>query len=110
MEAVCMGDAKVNIRAREQDSGLSVEVQVACLIDQATDPNILGRTYQGWEPWVWSLPRRWMAGTVKSWVPGCCRFCYVTVSFYVADPRDSLEVSQKSLPGECVLESSKALP
>ncbi|XP_015748747.1 PREDICTED: DNA-dependent protein kinase catalytic subunit-like [Acropora digitifera] len=52
MEAVCLGDAKANIRAREPESGLSVESQVACLIDHATDPNILGRTYAGWEPWM----------------------------------------------------------
>ena len=30
----------------------SVEEQVACLVDHATDPNILGRTWAGWEPWV----------------------------------------------------------
>ena len=30
----------------------NVEEQVDCLIDHATDPNILGRTYVGWEPWV----------------------------------------------------------
>ncbi|XP_068717854.1 DNA-dependent protein kinase catalytic subunit-like isoform X1 [Montipora capricornis] len=52
MEAVCLGDEAVNIRAREPESGLSVESQVACLIDQAMDPNILGRTYDGWEPWM----------------------------------------------------------
>ena len=52
MEAVCLGDEAVNIRAREPESGLSVESQVACLIDQAMDPNILGRTYTGWEPWM----------------------------------------------------------
>lgn len=52
MEAVCIGDKSVNIRAREPENGLSVETQVDCLIDQATDANILGRTYQGWDPWV----------------------------------------------------------
>ena len=30
----------------------SVKEQVDCLVDQATDPNILGRTYGGWAPWV----------------------------------------------------------
>jgi DNA-dependent protein kinase catalytic subunit len=30
----------------------SIEEQVDCLIDHATDPNILGRTWAGWEPWV----------------------------------------------------------
>ena len=52
MENVCLGDAKTNIRAQEAESGLSVESQVACLIDHAIDPNILGRTYDGWEPWM----------------------------------------------------------
>lgn len=52
MEAVCLGDAEANIRAREPESGLSVESQVACLIDHAMDPNILGRTYVGWDPWM----------------------------------------------------------
>lgn len=52
MEDVCLGDAKTNIRAQEPESGLSVESQVACLIDHAIDPNILGRTYDGWEPWM----------------------------------------------------------
>ncbi|XP_067044034.1 DNA-dependent protein kinase catalytic subunit-like isoform X2 [Acropora muricata] len=52
MENVCLGDAKTNIRAQEPESGLSVESQVACLIDHAIDPNILGRTYDGWEPWM----------------------------------------------------------
>ncbi|XP_022778667.1 DNA-dependent protein kinase catalytic subunit-like isoform X5 [Stylophora pistillata] len=52
MESVCLGDRNANVRAREPESGLSVESQVSCLIDQATDANILGRTWQGWEPWV----------------------------------------------------------
>ena len=52
MEAVCLGDSSVNIRAREPNNGLSVESQVSCLMDLAMDPNILGRTYEGWEPWM----------------------------------------------------------
>uniref|UniRef100_A0A8C6A8F9 DNA-dependent protein kinase catalytic subunit n=1 Tax=Marmota marmota marmota TaxID=9994 RepID=A0A8C6A8F9_MARMA len=50
--AVARGSKDHNIRAREPDSGLSEETQVKCLIDQATDPNILGRTWEGWEPWM----------------------------------------------------------
>ncbi|PIK41530.1 putative DNA-dependent protein kinase catalytic subunit [Apostichopus japonicus] len=52
--AVVRGDHRVNIRAQvaREPSGLSVEDQVACLIEQATDPNILGRTYQGWQPFI----------------------------------------------------------
>lgn len=52
MESVCLGDRAVNVRAREPESGLSVESEVACLMDHAMDPNVLGRTYQGWEPWM----------------------------------------------------------
>ncbi|XP_058420517.1 DNA-dependent protein kinase catalytic subunit isoform X2 [Diceros bicornis minor] len=50
--AVARGSKDHNIRARELESGLSEEAQVKCLIDQATDPNILGRTWIGWEPWM----------------------------------------------------------
>lgn len=50
--AVARGSKDHNIRAREPEGGLSEETQVKCLIDQATDPNILGRTWEGWEPWM----------------------------------------------------------
>ncbi|XP_048384539.2 DNA-dependent protein kinase catalytic subunit [Stegostoma tigrinum] len=50
--AVATGDKDHNVRARESEEGLSVECQVDCLIDQATDPNILGRVYMGWEAWM----------------------------------------------------------
>ncbi|XP_067836012.1 DNA-dependent protein kinase catalytic subunit isoform X2 [Heptranchias perlo] len=50
--AVAMGDKDHNVRAREPEEGLSVERQVDCLIDQATDPNILGRVWAGWEAWM----------------------------------------------------------
>ncbi|XP_060058172.1 DNA-dependent protein kinase catalytic subunit [Erinaceus europaeus] len=50
--AVARGSKDHNIRAQEPESGLSEEAQVKCLIDQATDPNILGRTWEGWEPWM----------------------------------------------------------
>lgn len=50
--AVSRGSKDHNIRAQEPESGLSEETQVKCLIDQATDPNILGRTWTGWEPWM----------------------------------------------------------
>ncbi|XP_056377813.1 DNA-dependent protein kinase catalytic subunit isoform X2 [Hyla sarda] len=48
---VAKGD-KDNIRAKMPDDGLSEEIQVKCLIAQATDPNILGRVWKGWEPWI----------------------------------------------------------
>ncbi|XP_027269233.1 DNA-dependent protein kinase catalytic subunit isoform X1 [Cricetulus griseus] len=50
--AVARGHKNHNIRAQEPESGLSEETQVKCLVDQATDPNILGRTWEGWEPWM----------------------------------------------------------
>ncbi|XP_058131499.1 DNA-dependent protein kinase catalytic subunit [Dasypus novemcinctus] len=50
--AVARGSKEHNVRAQEPESGLSEEIQVKCLIDQATDPNILGRTWIGWEPWM----------------------------------------------------------
>ncbi|XP_077733127.1 DNA-dependent protein kinase catalytic subunit isoform X5 [Canis aureus] len=50
--AVARGSKDHNIRAQQPENGLSEEAQVKCLIDQATDPNILGRTWIGWEPWM----------------------------------------------------------
>ena len=63
LQQVAYGDAKYNIRSKYLETArkekgspalysLSPEEQVACLIDQATDANVLGRTWQGWEPWV----------------------------------------------------------
>jgi DNA-dependent protein kinase catalytic subunit len=52
VQALAAGDKSRNIRARLASEGLTVTEQVECLLDQATDPNILGRTFSGWEPWV----------------------------------------------------------
>ena len=60
MLGIAYGNPKRNIRARlleeadEEPSKyiLTTEQQVACLIDQATDPDILGKTFVGWEPYV----------------------------------------------------------
>uniref|UniRef100_A0A667XYC1 DNA-dependent protein kinase catalytic subunit n=1 Tax=Myripristis murdjan TaxID=586833 RepID=A0A667XYC1_9TELE len=52
MLAVALGTKEHNIRAKLPAEGLSVEKQVDCLLDQAMDPNLLGRVWQGWEPWV----------------------------------------------------------
>ncbi|XP_078611933.1 DNA-dependent protein kinase catalytic subunit-like isoform X3 [Branchiostoma floridae x Branchiostoma japonicum] len=49
---VAAGDGGKDVRAQKPAEGLSVEDQVACLIDQATDPNILGRTWQGWQSFM----------------------------------------------------------
>jgi DNA-dependent protein kinase catalytic subunit len=51
-EKVLMGDRSDNIRTKHPPSGLTTEQQVACLIDLATDPNVLGRFWVGWEPWM----------------------------------------------------------
>ncbi|XP_066538129.1 DNA-dependent protein kinase catalytic subunit [Hoplias malabaricus] len=52
MLAVARGSEENNIRARLGEKDLSVEEQVDCLIDQATDANLLGRVWIGWEPWI----------------------------------------------------------
>lgn len=52
MLGAARGTKEHNIRARLAEKGLSVDEQVDCLIDQATDANLLGRTYVGWEPWI----------------------------------------------------------
>lgn len=50
-EKVVLGDKTDNVRAVLPKTSLTIEQQVAALIDQATDPNLLGRVYTGWEPW-----------------------------------------------------------
>ena len=65
LRSIVEGDSQRDERARvktatERDGnvagascgGLSVEQQVVCLLDQATDPNILGRTWEGWKSFV----------------------------------------------------------
>ncbi|KAM7390735.1 hypothetical protein PAMA_008770 [Pampus argenteus] len=52
MQSVALGTAEHNIRARLPAADLTVEKQVDCLLDQAMDPNVLGRVWAGWEPWV----------------------------------------------------------
>ncbi|CAL8293471.1 unnamed protein product [Lota lota] len=52
MQRVVLGTEEHNVRARLPAQGLTVEQQVACLLDQATDPNLLGRVWGGWESWV----------------------------------------------------------
>ena len=59
---VAFGIPQHNIRKKHLDTAgdrgciseyvLQPEDQVACLIDQATDFNILGRTFRGWEPYL----------------------------------------------------------
>ncbi|CAG5107248.1 Similar to PRKDC: DNA-dependent protein kinase catalytic subunit (Gallus gallus) [Cotesia congregata] len=45
-------DDQSSMRMRIRDGNLTPEEQVKCLLDQATDLNILGRTYAGWSPWI----------------------------------------------------------
>ena len=52
MQSVALGIKEQNIRATLPATGLSVEKQVDCLLDQAMDPNVLGRVWSGWEPWI----------------------------------------------------------
>ncbi|KAJ9471128.1 DNA-dependent protein kinase catalytic subunit [Diplonema papillatum] len=49
-KAILKGRPGVNIRADAPATCTSTEQQVECLIDMATDPNILCRTYMGWAP------------------------------------------------------------
>ncbi|KAG4073019.1 hypothetical protein HA402_009438 [Bradysia odoriphaga] len=46
------GVGQANIRARLPEAGLTVEQQVQCLIDMATDPALLGITFSGFNPWI----------------------------------------------------------
>ncbi len=45
------GEKGKNIRAELPDDKLSVDQQVSCLVDLATDNYVLGSTYFGWDPW-----------------------------------------------------------
>ena len=44
--------AAISRRRELPATGLSVAEQVECILEQATDPAILGRTYPGWCPWL----------------------------------------------------------
>ena len=50
IEQVARGEPEHNLRARVGEKCASVQEQVRCLIDLATDPAVLGRTYGGWSP------------------------------------------------------------
>ncbi|KAG0609962.1 hypothetical protein M758_7G027900 [Ceratodon purpureus] len=52
LEGIVRGDRSRNPRARAGTVCQTVQEQVDCLLDQATDPNLLGRIYFGWQPWV----------------------------------------------------------
>lgn len=46
------GQQQHNIRARLAENDLTVEEQVHCLIDMATDPALLGILFYGFQPWI----------------------------------------------------------
>lgn len=46
------GHEQHNIRARLPADNLSVEEQIKCLLDMATDSAILGIAWRGYEPWI----------------------------------------------------------
>lgn len=52
LKEIAQGTEQFNIRRRLPSEGLTVENQVKCLLDQATDYNILGRTYDGYESFI----------------------------------------------------------
>jgi DNA-dependent protein kinase catalytic subunit len=53
LRQIVRGDPTRNARARVAgEVCASVQEQVDCLLDQATDHNLLGRIFVGWQPWV----------------------------------------------------------
>lgn len=52
LEAIVAGEAKHNVRARLGERCDTVAEQVECLVDLASDPNVLGRMYGGWASWI----------------------------------------------------------
>ncbi|XP_065679642.1 DNA-dependent protein kinase catalytic subunit isoform X1 [Hydra vulgaris] len=57
--SIVEGSSQHNIRKKLLDRTnnpekefLTVEEQIDCLVDQATDPNLLGRAWIGWFPWI----------------------------------------------------------
>ncbi|XP_015438081.1 PREDICTED: LOW QUALITY PROTEIN: DNA-dependent protein kinase catalytic subunit-like [Dufourea novaeangliae] len=50
---IVTGDDEIKrTRATMKNDLLTPEEQIECLLDQATDLNILGRSYVGWQPWL----------------------------------------------------------
>ena len=54
IKVVLLGTPEYNVRARRdnQPKCPTVRDQIECLIDQATDLNILGHCWQGLAPWM----------------------------------------------------------
>ena len=51
LREIVMGP-KGSLRRRLPESGLTAAEQVDVLVEQATDNNIVGRTWPGWAPWL----------------------------------------------------------
>ncbi|XP_015123055.1 DNA-dependent protein kinase catalytic subunit [Diachasma alloeum] len=53
-EAIIRGtdSREKSLRSRLRGTGLSSREQLQCLLEQATDLNVLGRTYVGWRPYL----------------------------------------------------------
>ncbi|KAG0005263.1 hypothetical protein BGZ65_011584, partial [Modicella reniformis] len=49
---IVIGDKQYNVRARYGKVCPSVQAQIECLLDMATDLDILGRAWVGWMSWV----------------------------------------------------------
>jgi len=52
LENIVTGVEGINVRTQFRGTCPSTAEQVACLVDLATDPNILGRMYAGWAAWI----------------------------------------------------------
>uniref|UniRef100_A0A0P4W3R0 non-specific serine/threonine protein kinase n=1 Tax=Scylla olivacea TaxID=85551 RepID=A0A0P4W3R0_SCYOL len=52
LKKVVLGQNCESARANMDRTGLTIHQQVDILLEQATDPNILGRTWVGWSPFI----------------------------------------------------------
>lgn len=51
LEKVVLGVKGENVRADLPEKCKNVDEQISCLLDLATDKNVLGRCYIGWSSW-----------------------------------------------------------
>ncbi|KAF9184663.1 hypothetical protein BGZ51_003206 [Haplosporangium sp. Z 767] len=71
LSKTAMGDKLYNVRARHGKVCTSVQGQIECLIDMATDLDILGRAWVGWMSWLllhvhWALGKTFGAPAATS--------------------------------------------
>eukprot|EP00727_Mastigamoeba_balamuthi_P006748 m51a1_g2694 DNA-dependent protein kinase catalytic subunit (2648) ;mRNA; r:766654-782327 len=74
MEAVALGDSVNNVRARVGERCANVMEQVECLLDQATDPNVLGRTGKNGDVAVSSLTSKHVLLYFSGFTPVLAKF------------------------------------